>query len=106
MVVVLPAAFGPRTAKNSPRGMDRLRSLTATRSPNFLTTWLNSIMRGPQRKIPDATSKGAKTGFFGAGRLGFSRSTLENSQLVIDQHNFIGQFHAQNLAFEADDEDN
>src|ERR1043166_1499116 len=46
MVVVLPAALGPRTAKNSPRGTLRLMSSTATRSPKRLTRWTSSIM-GP-----------------------------------------------------------
>jgi hypothetical protein len=37
-VVVLPAAFGPSTAKNSPGATVSVMSLTATRSPNFFTT--------------------------------------------------------------------
>src|ERR1700690_2417022 len=43
-VVVLPAAFGPSMAKNSPRGMVSVTSLTATRSPNCLTRLMSSIM--------------------------------------------------------------
>jgi hypothetical protein len=31
MVVVLPAPFGPRSANNSPRGIDSDRSATAVR---------------------------------------------------------------------------
>src|SRR5688572_6417055 len=49
IVVVLPAALGPSTAKNSPRSTVRLRSLTAVRSPNFLTMWTSSIMHAVNR---------------------------------------------------------
>src|SRR5450432_666727 len=51
-VVVLPAAFGPSMAKNSPRGMVSEISLTAVMSPNFLTRLTSSIMRWPSRFGP------------------------------------------------------
>src|SRR5690606_18154425 len=41
MVVVLPAALGPRNAKNSPWGMSRFRLSTARRLPNdLLKEWV------------------------------------------------------------------
>ena len=45
IVVVLPAAFGPSTAKNSPFGTDKFIPLTAVKSPNFFTRSFNSIIR-------------------------------------------------------------
>src|ERR1017187_3337288 len=51
-VVVLPAAFGPSMAKNSPRGIVSETSLTAVMSPNFLTRLTSSIMRWPSRFGP------------------------------------------------------
>src|SRR5580692_9939352 len=51
-VVVLPAAFGPSMAKNSPRGIVSEISLTAVMSPNFLTRLTSSIMRWPSRLGP------------------------------------------------------
>ena len=47
IVVVLPAAFGPSTTKNSPRFTVRLRSFTATTSPKRFTMWISSIMACP-----------------------------------------------------------
>src|SRR2546427_2673441 len=52
MVVVLPAALGPSTAKNSPGRTVRLRPSTATRSPNFFTMWTSSIMALRQWRSP------------------------------------------------------
>src|ERR1022692_3658306 len=51
-VVVLPAAFGPSMAKNSPRGIVSEMSLTAVRSPYFLTRLMSSIMRWASRFGP------------------------------------------------------
>src|SRR5271170_6555452 len=69
-VVVLPAAFGPSMAKNSPRGMVSEMSLTAVRPPNFLTRLTSSIMRRSSGFVPDVEG-GDETG---------------------------GQFHAQDFA--------
>src|SRR5205809_417666 len=44
MVVVFPAAFGPRAAKNSPRGTTRSIPATAVRVPNFFTNLQSSII--------------------------------------------------------------
>src|SRR5687767_12481089 len=44
IVVVLPAAFGPSTTKNSPRLTVRLRSFTASTSPKRFTRWMSSII--------------------------------------------------------------
>src|ERR1051325_11324322 len=71
MVVVLPAAFGPSTTKNSPLFTVRLRSFTATRSPKRFTIWISSII---------------------------SRGVAQARQLIVDQHDVSGQFGPQNLA--------
>src|SRR5215204_6470851 len=77
IVVVLPAALGPSTAKNSPRWTVRLRSLTATRSPNFFTTWTSSIMQ-----------------------------SIEPSNGFIPEHDLVGQFDAQDFAHGTDKKNN
>src|SRR3984957_18617835 len=46
MVVVFPAPFGPRKANISPCATSKLMSLTAVKSPNFLTRWLTEIIPG------------------------------------------------------------
>src|SRR6266446_4944224 len=75
MVVVLPAAFGPRKAKNSPVRTVRLRSFTATRSPNVFTRWISSIMRLRALHIQDG---------------------------LVCQSNTVGQFDTQNFSHAAD----
>src|SRR4051812_40401897 len=70
IVVVLPAALGPRIAKNSPLFTVSETSSTAVRSPNRLTTCSSSII-------------------FGAGQV---------RERIIHQDNFIRQFDPQNLA--------
>src|SRR2546422_849353 len=75
MVVVLPAAFGPRKAKNSPLRTVRLRSFTATKSPNFFTRWISSIMRPHALHIQDG---------------------------LVCQSDTVGQFDTQNFSHAAD----
>src|SRR5437016_3347820 len=43
-VVVLPQPEGPRRQTTSPAATERSTSLTATKAPNFLVTFLNSIV--------------------------------------------------------------
>src|ERR1700722_12526394 len=65
-VVVFPAAFGPSMAKNSPRGIVSVTSLTATRSPNFFTTLTNSITGLASRFAPFVERDGNSAGQFAA----------------------------------------
>src|SRR6266581_7167953 len=75
MVVVLPAAFGPSSAKNSPLFTVRERSLTATSSPKRLTTWISSII--------------------------FERQEITEG--VVHQDQLIGKFDLKNFADWADE---
>src|SRR5271155_3320909 len=77
-VVVLPAAFGPSMAKNSPRGMVSEMSLTAVRSPNFFTRLTSSITNLVLGFVPFVEHGG----------------------------NAVGEFDAQNFAERADVNDN
>src|SRR5688572_2039364 len=77
IVVVLPAALGPSTAKNSPRSTVRVRSLTAVNSPNFLTIWTSSIMHSVKRR-----------------------------ERFVAQHDLVGQLDAQDFADCADKKHN
>src|SRR5450432_750126 len=61
-VVVLPAAFGPSMAKNCPRGMTSETSLTAVRSPNFLTRLTSSITNLVLRFPPGVERGGEAAG--------------------------------------------
>src|SRR5688572_3756488 len=70
IVVVFPAAFGPRIAKNSPRGTCKLTPFTATRSPKFFTRFDSSIM---------------------------AQFILRRVEHVIDQLDLAGQFDTQNF---------
>src|SRR6188474_1465985 len=65
MVVVLPAALGPSTAKNSPELTVRLKSFTATTSPKRFTIWMSSIIFD---------------------------SVAQTRQMVVDEHDFTGKF--------------
>ena len=42
--VVLPPPLGPSSAINSPSFTEKLTSLTAVTSPNFLVTFLSSML--------------------------------------------------------------
>src|SRR2546423_6642697 len=50
-VVVLPAAFGPRSTKNCPEGTVSVRSFTAVSCPNRFTTLTSSIIVAPQLTV-------------------------------------------------------
>src|SRR5438045_2577149 len=75
MVVVLPAAFGPSSAKNSPLCTVRERSLTATSSRKRLTTGISSIIFEGQ----------------------------EITEGVVHQDQLIGKFNLENFADRADE---
>ena len=59
MVVDLPAPFGPRKPVTMPGSTTKLRSSTATLSPNLLVRPLASIMAVPLTKINANDGTGA-----------------------------------------------
>src|SRR5450432_4398412 len=82
-VVVLPAAFGPSIAKNSPRGIVSETSLTATRSPNFLVRWTSSITNLVLRFAPFVEFRGDAIRQFDAQD--FAEGTDVNDDLILQQ---------------------
>src|ERR1035437_8420191 len=85
-VVVFPAAFGPSIAKNSPRGAVSVTSLTATRSPNFLTRLMTSIMACVSRTAQLVEQRGHATRQFNAQN--FAQGADVNDDRMVEHARF------------------